>query len=522
MSDHRDLGQEGLNGSLVGGLVEVARITRTQTDPDPIRLLIFKLDGVVVPMAPLQATAWKSVCDEALDWATGGAPYKPFDVALDHAQYMEHAVPVEGLRAFMTSRACPLEDGTPGDGPEMRTLHGLAALWRDRLDAELEQDGVEIYPSALELIGFSREQGLAVALMLDSPVQRRIAALAGVDGLFDALVVGGGVAAVAGQVGITPDHCAIIDDTERGVAEARSQGAGLVIGLARSGAAGPLQMALADLVVSDLSELLPGGGPPLAMACLNAITAGLSRRKVALFLDYDGTLAPIVDRPEDAVLPDETRKVLKSLSEVAVLAFVSGRMKREVRGFVGLDNVFYAGSHGFAIEGPNGLDFVQEEGGALMPVIAEAAREIASDLASVAGVLIEDKHFAVAIHYRRVAEDDRPLVEAAVDRAVDRHGDLRKAGGKMVFELRPKIDWHKGKALDYLLRRLGLDDGSVLPIYIGDDVTDEDAFETLRGRGIAICVKEQPAPTAAAFRVRDPEEVCRFLRHLDSAIRTWR
>ncbi len=491
-----------------------------------IDALLLRLDGVLVPLHPIHAAAWKRLCDDVLAQTAGGRPFTPFDAAADYDAVFAGKPAATGLSAYLAAKGITIPAGAPDDPESASTLHGLLARRQRYVREELEAEGVDVFASTLELTEFARERGLKIAVIGDGAADDLVLTLAGMDDLVDECV---DVASdpetaflrAAGDLGLRADRCAVVDTIPAGVSRARSDGFGLVIGLDRQGDTTAHQMALADLVVADLSELLPGGGPPRALACLNAITAGLSRRKVALFLDYDGTLAPIVDRPEDAVLPPETREALKSLSEVAVLAFVSGRMKDEVRAFVGLENVFYAGSHGFAIEGPGGLDFVQEDGRSVMPVIRDAAIGLRRDLADFPDARIEDKHFAVAIHYRLIAPEQVPLVEAAVDRAVAQYPVLRKSGGKMVFELRPRIDWHKGKALEYLLDILGLTDDTVLPIYVGDDVTDEDAFEVLRGRGIGVCVKEQPAPTAATFRVRDPAEVCEFLRRLDDAIRTW-
>jgi trehalose 6-phosphate phosphatase len=105
-------------------------------------------------------------------------------------------------------------------------------------------------------------------------------------------------------------------------------------------------------------------------------------------------------------------------------------------------------------------------------------------------------------------------VEAMVDDVLARHPDLRKGYGKKVFELQPRLDWHKGKAVLWLLRVLELDGPEVLPLYIGDDLTDEDAFRALGDRGLSIIVEEGSRPTAASYVLKHPEEVRSFLRHL--------
>jgi len=105
-------------------------------------------------------------------------------------------------------------------------------------------------------------------------------------------------------------------------------------------------------------------------------------------------------------------------------------------------------------------------------------------------------------------------VEAIVDEVAAGHPELRKSYGKKIFEIQPQMDWHKGKALLSLLRTLKLDRQDVLPIYIGDDVTDEDAFRALKGRGIGIVVWDKPYETAAAYSLKNPDEVREFLLRL--------
>jgi trehalose 6-phosphate phosphatase len=242
-----------------------------------------------------------------------------------------------------------------------------------------------------------------------------------------------------------------------------------------------------------------------------AVLAAAAGRRLALFLDYDGTLTPIVERPEDAVLAPQTRAVLRRLAARHAVAIVSGRDLQDVRDRVGIDGLCYAGSHGFDIAGPRGAH-QHDAARAAAPQLAAAAGELERDTGQIAGVQIERKRFAIAVHFRRARDEDRAAVERVVDRALARHAGLRKTGGKKIFELRPDVDWDKGRAVLWLIGALGL--GDALPVYIGDDLTDEDAFRALAGRGIGIAVQETPQPTAAQYTLRDPEEVRALLAGL--------
>jgi len=234
--------------------------------------------------------------------------------------------------------------------------------------------------------------------------------------------------------------------------------------------------------------------------------------RLAVFLDYDGTLTPIVGHPEDAWLSESMRETLRSLAARVPVAILSGRDLDDVRGRLHVDGIVYAGSHGFDIAGAGGLH--RELGAAYLPVLEAAERELREALDEIPGAQLERKHFSVAAHYRNVDENDASKVALAVDAVAARHRELRRIDGKKVYELLPDIDWNKGKAVLWLLETLELERGNALPIFIGDDRTDEDAFRALEKRGVGILVSERPQVTAASYCLNNPEEVESFLREL--------
>ena len=251
---------------------------------------------------------------------------------------------------------------------------------------------------------------------------------------------------------------------------------------------------------------------PSALNLIDEIIAGTDGKRLAVFLDYDGTLTPIVSHPEDAWLSESMRQTLQSLAARVPVAILSGRDLDDVRGRVLVDGIVYAGSHGFDIAGAGGLR--RELGAAYLPVLDTAETELREALDEIPGAQLERKHFSVAAHYRNVNENDAFRVALAVDAVAARHRELRKMDGKKVYELLPDIDWNKGKAIVWLLEMLGLERENVRPVYIGDDSTDEDAFRVLEQSGIGILVSEQSQSTAARYSVKNPFEVERFLRVL--------
>jgi alpha,alpha-trehalase len=255
-----------------------------------------------------------------------------------------------------------------------------------------------------------------------------------------------------------------------------------------------------------------------ALESIDELIETMSRSRVALFLDYDGTLTPIVRRPEDAVLSRSMRELIERLAERVTVAVVSGRDLQDVKKMVGIEGIYYAGSHGFDIAGPDAMAMAHEDAQGAMGELDACEVALRAAMEAIDGAWVERKRFAIAIHYREVADADVEAVEAAVDEALEGREGLRKKGGKRIFELQPDVDWDKGKAVLWLLEQLGLDDADVLPVYIGDDVTDEDAFEALEDRGLSLRVGSPAQHTKADYLLEDPEEVERLFEALVDAL----
>lgn len=242
------------------------------------------------------------------------------------------------------------------------------------------------------------------------------------------------------------------------------------------------------------------------------------RPTVALFLDYDGTLTPTTRRPEDAQLSDLARQTLDQAARRPNLdtIIVSGRALADVQRLVGVPGLTYVGNHGFEIEGP-GISYRHDGANRFQEALDAAAQDLAR--LGIAGAWVERKGATLTYHFRDAA---RALQRDAERRAqtVLRQRQLRVGVGKCVVEGRPPVEWHKGHAvLHVLVRRHGANWPSrVRALYIGDDITDEDAFRSLRGIGRSICVATN-APeggTSADYRLPDPDAVLLLLRWLAS------
>ncbi|MRR09944.1 trehalose-phosphatase [bacterium] len=237
---------------------------------------------------------------------------------------------------------------------------------------------------------------------------------------------------------------------------------------------------------------------------------------ILLMLDYDGTLAPIVRDPARALMGREMAATLARLAKRSdvVMAVISGRSLADLKRRVRLDNIYYAGCHGVEMEGP-GWSYLHPRMAAVEVQVQKQEDRLRVMLAGVKRVIIENKRYALTVHYRRVA----PTYPRAIARIARKAGEpfrrwLTMESGRMIFEFKPAVDWNKGKAVATLLRLCQSDDP--YPIYIGDDATDEQAFESLRAKGLTILVDndERPRRTAAVLRLRSQRQVRCFLRSL--------
>ncbi|KAG5565994.1 hypothetical protein RHGRI_001803 [Rhododendron griersonianum] len=277
---------------------------------------------------------------------------------------------------------------------------------------------------------------------------------------------------------------------------------------------------------------------PSALDTFNQMMSIARGKKIVVCLDYDGTLSNIVENPEKASMTDTMRMALREVARHFPTAIISGRGREKVSDFVDLDNVYYAGSHGLDIAAPlrsptygdpkhqsRALDRKGNEvvlfqpAKKYLPAIEKILSTLNEKTRSIQGVMIENNKFCVSVHFRHVRDEDFCTLEKLVNSVLQEYEEFRISIGKKVFEIRPDMEWDKGHALNYFIDTLGFgNSNNVLPLYIGDDRTDEDAFKVPavrnRGEGFPIVVSSSPKDTAALYSLRNPLEVNKFLINL--------
>jgi trehalose 6-phosphate phosphatase len=246
-----------------------------------------------------------------------------------------------------------------------------------------------------------------------------------------------------------------------------------------------------------------------------SVIRSLEESHILLFLDFDGTLAPIVQKPSEAVLPASIRRVLKKLraKDWCTIAVISGRSLPSLIGKVRVEGIIYGGNHGAQLTGPN-IDLQAP----ISPETYRALETVKSDVrgltAAMKGVSMEDKTHSLSIHFRKLKRADLPRLTRSISHIVQPfidEGYVRIKTGKKVFDITPR-SWDKGKAVQWLLRHLPLSTMSqgVVPVYVGDDTTDEDAFAAIGQNGLTVVVGNSRR-SAAQYYLKDTGEVLKFL-----------
>jgi beta-phosphoglucomutase family hydrolase len=240
--------------------------------PDGIRACLFDLDGVLTQTAVVHAAAWKEMFDAYLQERAErlGEPFVPFDAAEDYRLYVDGMPRADGVRSFLVSRRITLPEGAGEDPPGAETVQGLGNRKNELVLERIRQSGAVVYEGSVDYVRSAREAGLSRAVVSSSANTLDILRSAGLEDLFDVRIDGVVAAqrglrgkpapdtflAAAEAMGTEPPGAAVFEDALAGVEAGRAGGFGFVVGVDRTGQAGELRARGADVVVSDLSELL--------------------------------------------------------------------------------------------------------------------------------------------------------------------------------------------------------------------------------------------------------------------------
>ena len=505
-------------------------------DPRYCDAALFDLDGVITDTAILHRAAWRELFDVYL----AGRPSSPSEdrspfTDADYRHHIDGKPRYDGVRDFLASRGVTLPWGDASDPADAATICGLGNR-KQTLFAARIADGVPVFESTVGLVRRLRDTGVRVAVFSASRNCEAVLSSAGIADLFEARV-DGVVAAELGlpgkpdpamlleaarRLGARPGRAAVIEDSEAGVVAARAGGFGLVIGVDRYGGdAATLRACGADAVVGDLAEVTVRAIDrrmsqlPDALLSFGQLAGVVMARRPAIFFDFDGTLSEIVEQPGAATLVPGADAALRSLAALYPVGVLSGRDLADIRERVGIPGLWYAGSHGFEIVAPDGSEHRNDTAAQAVPLLEQAAGELTDQLRAIEGVAVEHKTYAVAVHYRNAGPDAAATVTAAVHDAGRRHG-LKVTAGRKVVELRPDIDWDKGRTLEWILDRIAGQE-PLLPVFVGDDLTDEDAFDSVLHDGVGIVVRHSEdgdRATAARFSLPDPHHVRELIERL--------
>lgn len=241
--------------------------------PEQIRATLFDLDGVLTDTASVHKKAWKAMFDEFLkaEAERTGAKFVPFDVDTDYLDFVDGKKREDGVRSFLDSRNIDVPEGTPDDGADARTIYGLGNRKNEQFQQTLHTDGVEVFEGSRRYLEAVVNAGLSTAVVSSSANTREVLELTGLDKFVQQRVDGVTLREqnIAGKpapdsflraaelLGVRPEQAVVFEDALSGVEAGRAGKFGYVVGVDRVGHADALRRNGADVVVTDLAELMP-------------------------------------------------------------------------------------------------------------------------------------------------------------------------------------------------------------------------------------------------------------------------
>jgi trehalose 6-phosphate phosphatase len=500
-----------------------------------VKAVIMEMD-LIIQTAIIHKTAWK----QTLIGLPGNMPneiLRLFDELYE--KYLDGQPMYHGLEKLLQAKEINLPFGNINDSPGEKTVCALGNLKQKNFNRLLNEPEVKTFSDAAKQIYNWKKLGIKTAIISADENFDEVLDTKDIRTLFDVKINGQKsrqkglkekpeadiyMQAVK-ELHVSPESCILLDDSVAGLQAGSKANFGLLVGVNRYGNRKILSENGADLVIDSFEELdllndpeikgwFTQNIPPFASEYVK-IGDEVYGKTPVLFLDYDGTLTPIVKHPEDAVISQEMQEVLKECASKFRVAAVSGRDMNDLRNKVNLPNLIYAGSHGFHISGPDGLYMEHEKSDEILPRLDELEKKLQKEFSHIKRAQIDRKRYAIAVHYRNVNKEDVPFMLEKLNEIIANFPDLKKGKGKKIVELKPNIEWNKGKAVKWILEKLNLTDkNKYIPIYIGDDVTDEDAYKVLKDWGMGIQVGPGATNSAARYRLRNVYQVRMLLKDL--------
>lgn len=251
--------------------------------------------------------------------------------------------------------------------------------------------------------------------------------------------------------------------------------------------------------------------PELFFDHIEDIKRRIDGRILFLVLDYDGTLAPMADTPQEGGISESMRQTVRRAAEKMTAVVISGHPVEDVRQRMRLPGIFYAGSHGFEIIDPLEQATVHEKAKKLRKPIDQVHAKISQRLKGVKGVFVEHAKYTISVHYRLAAEQGASEIRAAVEEVLKEYPQLEMLDGNKALEIRPKVEWGKGWAVSWILDYLDFDPSTNFLVTIGNDTTDEDMLGIPEGAGFGVLVSDHPRSSQAAYVLRNTEDVQKAL-----------
>ncbi|MEE2032734.1 trehalose-phosphatase [Rhodococcus chondri] len=390
------------------------------------------------------------------------------------------------------------------------------------VDTTPTRDSVQPIESTVALARRLRHDGAETVVFSASGDTADVLEAAGIADVFPVRVDEVAPLHTTNLLGVHPPDAVLVTADRQAAAQGRREGFALVIAVARNDCSDGLHHPDADVVVRDPSDIELRADDRRLSAVPDAITARndlnvlLRVRRPTVVLSFDGTLSEPVPDPADAALVDGAAGALSRLAAEVPVAVISRRELSDLRARVGIPEIWYAGSEGLELAGPDGRQYENPVARTAALALDRVTPALRTRLQRVPGVSIERKPFAVVVHCPQAAAECIDEIGAAVSEISGQEQSLRVVGGPEMIELRPDLDWDRGRALHWILECI-IGSETLLPIYVGDALVDEDGFDAVSDSGTGIVVRndmEGDRRSAAQFAVDGPAQVCRLLERL--------